>query len=296
MEEIANLVTRSWRGPVMGTEARLLVVTADPEAGEAALACAVRDLEATEQALSRFRGDSELSRLNRSGAAVAGERLMATVREAVRAYEWSGGLLDPRVIESLERFGYGESLPDTVAGEVGQPEPLAPVEDMTSWIEEPDRISLPQGVRLDLAGGGKALGIGWAAAHLAGHAGLLVDVGGDIVALGTDAEGEPWRVSVIHGEEAVGLFAGSALAIATSTTERRSWLVAGQKAHHLIDPRTGAPVRSNIASATVAAPTILEADLTAKLLILEGKAALERLGSQYRAIVTNREGSTEVLF
>ena len=296
MEETANLVTRSWRGRVMGTEARLLVVTADPEAGDVALACAVRDLEATEQALSRFRADSELSRLNRSGTAVAGERLMASVREAVRAYEWSGGLLDPRVIESLERFGYGESLPDAVAGEVGQPEPLANVEDMTSWIEEPDRISLPLGVRLDLAGVGKALGIGWAATHLAGHAGLLVDVGGDIVALGTDAEGEPWRVSVIHGEDAVGLFAGSVLAIATSTTERRSWLVADQRAHHLIDPRTGAPVRSNIASATVAAPTILEADLTAKLLILEGKAALERLGSQYRAIVTNREGSTEVLF
>ena len=296
MEETANLVTRSWRGRVMGTEARLLVVTADPKAGDAALACAIRDLEATEQALSRFRADSELSRLNRSGTAIAGERLMTSVREAVRAYEWSGGLLDPRVIESLERFGYRESLPDAVAGEVGQLEPLAPVEDMTSWMVEPDRISLPQGVRLDLAGVGKALGIGWAAAHLAGHAGLLVDVGGDIVALGTDAEGEPWRVSVIHGEDAVGLFAGSALAIATSTTERRSWLVAGQKAHHLIDPRTGAPVRSNIASATVAAPTILEADVTAKLLILEGKAALERLGSQYRAIVTNREGSTEVLF
>ncbi len=296
MEETANLVTRSWRGRVMGTEARLLVVTADPKAGDAALACAVRDLEATEQALSRFRADSELSRLNRSGTVVAGERLMATVREAVRAYEWSDGLLDPRVIESLERFGYGEALPDAVAGEVGLPEPLAPVEDINSWMVEPDRISLPQGVRLDLAGVGKALGIGWAAAHLAGHAGLLVDVGGDIVALGTDAEGEPWRVSVIHGEDAVGLFAGSALAIATSTTERRSWLVAGQKAHHLINPHTGAPVRSNIASATVAAPTILEADVTAKLLILEGKSALERLGSQYRAIVTNREGSTEVLF
>jgi thiamine biosynthesis lipoprotein len=142
----------------MGTEARLLVVTADPEAGDAALACAVRDLEATEQALSRFRADSELSRLNRSGTAVAGERLMATVREAVRAYEWSGGLLDPRVIESLERFGYGEALPDAVAGEVGLPEPLAPVEDINSWMVEPDRISLPQGVRLDLAGVGKALG------------------------------------------------------------------------------------------------------------------------------------------
>jgi FAD:protein FMN transferase len=167
--------------------------------------------------------------------------------------------------------------------------------DMSGWINETtDTITLPPGVRLDLAGVGKALGIGLAARHLAGRAGLLVDVGGDVVALGTDERGESWRVVLVH-RKVVGQFSGNSLALATSTTERRAWTAGGAQAHHLIDPRTGAPSRSELSYATVAAPTILEADLAAKLLIIEGMAAFERFDDRYRAVVTDRQGRTEVL-
>lgn len=281
----------------MGTEARIGLVTDDPETGDIALRHAAEDLSATERALSRFMEESELSRLNRSGQATPpGERLLTAIERAIDAYEWSDGLLDPRVISSLERFGYRNCVPGGDVGEVEPAEPLRPV-DMRKWIEDSGRISLPPGVRLDLAGVGKALGIGWAAMRLAEEvsaAGLLVDVGGDIVALGTDEEGEPWRVLVVHGEP-VGQFSGSSLAVATSTTRRRAWSAGGEEAHHLIDPRTGAPSRGQLSYATVAAPTILEADLAAKLLILEGKSALERLDDRYRAVVTDRQGRTEIL-
>ncbi|MGI9050952.1 MAG: FAD:protein FMN transferase [Rubrobacteraceae bacterium] len=150
------------------------------------------------------------------------------------------------------------------------------------------------GVRLDLAGVGKALGIGWAAMCLAGHAGLLVDVGGDVMALGTDDKGEPWRVSIFH-DKVVGELSGSSLAVATSTTKKRAWKAGDEEAHHLIDPRTGGPSHGEISYATVAAPTILEADLGAKLLILEGKSALRRFDARYKAVVTDRWGCSEVL-
>ena len=277
----------------MGTEARLLVVTNDPQAGEAALLRAARDLEETEHALSRFEDDSDLGRLNRSGRAVPGERLLAALRAAIYAYEWSDGLLDPRVIGSLEPSGYRDGIPDTVVEEAGQVGPLSPV-DMRTWIGGP-KIAVPSGVRLDLAEVAKALGIGWAAAHLAGHAGLLVDVGGDVVALGADEEGEPWSVAVAH-QQIVGQFTGSRLAIATSTTTRRALTVAGGKAaHYLIDPRTGAPSGGDILFATVAAPTILEADLAAKLLIILGKAALRRLDERCRILVTDHRNRTSLL-
>ena len=277
----------------MGTEARLVAVTGDPAAGHRSMVAAAEDLQATEKALSRFWEHSDLSRLNRFGTAVGG-RLATAVREAARAYEWSGGLLDPRVILPLEKFGYANGLP---AGDVGEVRPtgaLPPV-DMSDWADEHDRVTLPPGMRLDLAGVGKALGVGWAAAHLAGHAGLLVDVGGDVVALGTDENGEPWNVAVLH-HEPVGQFSGNRLAVATSTTRKRAWIAGGEEAHHLIDPRTGAPSRGDLAYATVAAPTILQADALAKLLIIEGRSAFERFGGEgFGAVVTDRRGQTEVL-
>lgn len=276
----------------MGTHARLGVVTGDPAAGDTALRRAVEDLETTERALSRFREDSALSQLNRLGTALPGARLLTAIETAIDAYEWSGGLLDPRIIDPLERFGYRQGVP---CGDVGEVEPsgaLPPV-DMRGWVLDSGRVSLPSGVRLDLAGVGKALGIGWAAMRLTGHEGLLVDVGGDVVALGADENGEPWTVLVMH-EEPVGQFSGSSLAVATSTTRRRAWTAGGNEAHHLIDPRTGAPSAGELSYATVAAPTILEADLAAKLLILEGPSALERFDDGYRAITTDRHGKTEV--
>jgi len=278
----------------MGTVVKLSVVTDDARAGDEALRRAVEDLEVTEQALSRFRRDSELGKLNREGTVLAGERLLTAISETARAYEWSGGLLDPRVIDSLESYGYRGALPK---GNVGQlaaaPKPLGPAE-IHAWIKEGSgRITLPLGTRLDLAGVGKALGIGWAARHLIGHAGLLVDVGGDVIALGHDERGEPWRILVNH-DQVVGEFSGSRLAVATSTTTLRSWTVAGREAHHLIDPRTGAPSESETLFATVAASTILEADLAAKLLVIEGESATGRLDAGCRVVVTDRQGRTRL--
>jgi thiamine biosynthesis lipoprotein len=297
-----KLATRTYTGYAMGTEVKLFVVTDDTRAGDQALRDAVRDLEETEQALSRFRQNSYLSvlnregrlpldTLNREGHLLAGWRLLAAIRAATAAYEWSEGLLDPRVIDSLEVFGYRDSLPRKDVGCVPPGVALQPM-DMSEWINETTgTIALPPGVRLDLAGVGKALGIGWAARQLAGHAGLLVDVGGDVVALGHDERGEPWKVAVQH-ERIVGEFSGHSVAVATSTTVLRAWKANGRQTHHLIDPRTGAPSKGELLYATVAAPTILEADLAAKLLIIGGEQMTERLDRRFQAVVTDRHGYT----
>lgn len=195
------------------------------------------------------------------------------------------------MIDALEALGYEGSLPDREVGRVPPAAPLQPAR-MRGWLDErTGRITLPAGTRLDLAGVSKALGIGWAAAHLAGHAGLLVDVGGDVLALGTDEHGEPWRIAVEHGE-IVGVFSGSPLAVATSTTTRRRWKADGREAHHLSDPRTGTPSEGELLYATVAAPTIIEADLAAKLLILGGPEAAEGFREGTSIVVTDRRGQT----
>src|SRR4051794_27170552 len=138
-----KLFRRTYTSHTMGTEVNLMVVTTDKDTGDEALRSAVRDLEETEQALSRFRQDSDLSLLNREGRfrcdtisnnghPRVGWRLLAAVKAATDAYEWSEGLLDPRVIDSLEVFGYGKSLPRQDVGYVPPGTALEPV-DMGAW-------------------------------------------------------------------------------------------------------------------------------------------------------------------
>ena len=191
-----TLTTLFYTGHAMGTEVKLLIVAEDKGAGEEAICRAVCDLEETEQALSRFREDSDLSVLNREGefrcdtrdeggrppAGVflrRSERL-PTPTSGRRGYWTSASSAPSRRSATVSRFLAKTSAPLPPSVDLG------PV-DMRNWIdEEQGTMTLPRGVRIDLAGVGKALGIGWAACRLAGHAGLLVDVGGDVVALGCD--------------------------------------------------------------------------------------------------------------
>jgi thiamine biosynthesis lipoprotein ApbE len=218
-----ELYRRTWTGKALGTAVKLVVVTKDARAGDGALMRAAADLEGTEQALSRFRPESELGVLNREGTILAGPRLLTALRASIRAYEWSGGLLDPRVIDALEGFGYRGSLPKGDVGEVVARGPLDPT-DMRAWTDEKEegRITLPP-------------------------------------------------------------------------TRLRSWRAGGREAHHIMDPRTGAPSESDLAYATVAAPSILEADLAAKLLLIEGRHAARSIGGSCRIVVTDREGETTSL-
>jgi thiamine biosynthesis lipoprotein ApbE len=116
-----------------------------------------------------------------------------------------------------------------------------------------------------------------------------------VVALGCDEHREPWKVAVQH-EGMVGEFSGHSLAVATSTKVLRAWKANGRQAHHLIDPRTGAPSQGKLLYATVAAPTILEADLAAKLLIIGGERMTGRLDGRFQAIFTDRRGRTRSSF
>ena len=100
----------------------------------------------------------------------------------------------------------------------------------------------------------------------------LVDGGGDIRAAG--APGEPWPVAVQDPFDetrdlAVVLLADNA--VATSSVGGRRWQRNGQPMHHLIDPRTGQPSRSDLHTVTVLAPTAADAEVTAKVVLLLGR-------------------------
>ncbi|UYU30848.1 FAD:protein FMN transferase ApbE [Siccibacter colletis] len=114
------------------------------------------------------------------------------------------------------------------------------------------------------------VGEGYAADHLAqlmarnGISRYLVSVGGALVSRGMNAEGKPWRVAIqkpTDRENAVQAVVDiNGHGISTSGSYRNYYELDGKRLSHVIDPATGRPITHKLVSATVIAPTALEAD------------------------------------
>ncbi|MDX6566140.1 MAG: FAD:protein transferase [Gaiellales bacterium] len=221
-----------------------------------------------EERWSRFDADSEVTRLSaRAGRYVhVSAETYALLCACIRWQARSRGLFQPLVGGALCAWGYERSLAERPAGAT-----RLPVRRPVIGTIELDRVAraarIPAGTALDLGGIAK----GWIAARLGrwlaqscGGASLLVDAGGDILAV----RGEH-LVSVDHGTGAIaGVLMLPGGAIATSGSDARSWVNAdGSTAHHLIDPSTGAPAARSVA--TVVARDVVTADVLATVLALD---------------------------
>lgn len=229
-----------------------------------------------ERILTRFDPTSALARLNQRGTeARVDEVLWSAIDVALGAAEATDGLVTPTILSALDAAGYDRSFAGLERDQHGA---LAAEQRVPDWrgIERDEAtrsIRLPQGVRLDLGGTAKGWCADLAASSLARLGPALVDLGGDIAAAATR---EPWLIAVEDPRRAgdtlelVRLRAGG---IATSGRDFRRWKRAGVERHHLIDPRTGAPARTDVWSATVLGPSAPEAEIAAKRVLLEGSRA-----------------------
>ena len=268
----------------MGTEIELLV-----EANEAssALEAAEAEFHRLEALLSRFRPDSELSRLNEAGALEAGPDLLQVVEIALAARETTGGRFDISVHDALVAAGYDRSF-ELVARTAPTPA-RRPSQHPRGFEVRDGVVYLEPGVRLDLGGIGK----GYACEHAAeilGTAGpCLVNAGGDIA-----TRAGTWTVAIETTDESLTLELSGSSALATSGRDLRRWRRAGRELHHIIDPATGLPSESDLLRVTVVAHDAVAAEVAAKALFLAGLDAAreeaDRLGIP--AVLVSQEGST----
>jgi thiamine biosynthesis lipoprotein len=261
----------------MGSQ-MLAVLEQESEQTPSVLNCVPDWFEEWEAVLSRFRPESELSRLNAiSGQPVqVSQTLWDVFQVAIATETATAGLVTPTVLDAVVQAGYDRSfevLPQAQFQPVSQMlvevNPLAEV----TWDEASHMIYLPEGVHLDLGGVAK----GWAAhqamLRLSAHGPSLVDAGGDIAISGPQITGEPWLVGVAEpfnpAEEFAVLHVG-ACGVATSGKDRRRWTQGDKLHHHLIDPRTGQSAETDVLTATVVATTVMEAEAAAKAIFILG--------------------------
>jgi thiamine biosynthesis lipoprotein len=210
--------------------------------------------------ITRFSEGSELVALNGAkGKWVAvSVEMEALLREAMRAYELSAGLVNAAVLPSMLAIGYSRPLVEgvtTAVTKAARPAPLLP--DVLQL--ETGRARLESGCGLDLGGIAK----GWMADRLAAQLGpnALANLGGDLRAVGPGPSNEGWPVG----------FGGATVMLrdqgaATSSVRRRRW----GELHHLIDPRTGLPSDSGLEEVSVVAATGCDAEVVAKTALLLG--------------------------
>ncbi len=281
----------------MGCTFRVCVAADGPEQARRALATARSVAEQLEAVLSRFREDSHLVRLNRDGGGWRRVHpvLWRAVRWALWAAQQTGGLYDPTVLDRVEAAGYTQSFPHVQCDSLPASDPTV-FGRWTGVKVHPHRslVRLPAGLRLDLGGVGKALAAEWIASAVRAFGPCLVDAGGDVAVRDCTPGWPGWPVAVEGSHGVVGSLWLRRGSLATSGTTVRRWRVAGQPVCHIVDPRTGLPVSTDVATATVWAPHAAEANAHALALVVVGSGGAPEYVHNHpglRALLTTHDGA-----
>ncbi|MFJ1973866.1 FAD:protein FMN transferase [Streptomyces sp. NPDC087903] len=271
--------------PALGTTAVLLVT--DPNALPAAEAVLRAELAAVDLACSRFRPDSELTRVNLNAGhpTTVGERFAEALQAALRAARLTDGAVDPTIGRTMTDLGYDRTFASL------RPEdtrPLPPARPAPGWRRisfdpRSRRLRLPPYAHLDLGATAKALTADHAVRRAAAvtGCGVLVSLGGDLAVAGPAPDGG-WRIALADDHARPPTDHGPAVAVtdgalATSGIRARTWQRAGRTLHHIVDPATGEPANPVWRTATVAATTCVDANTASTAAIVLGARAIEWL-------------------
>jgi thiamine biosynthesis lipoprotein len=261
----------------MGCSMIAMIDSPSPEAADT-LAQTANWFEEWEQALSRFRPDSELNKLNHSaGLPMQVSQTLWQVFQAARKAETaSKGLVTATILGALISAGYDRSF-ELLPAERSTP-PVSGWHYSGSLAEiDADQktrtLILPVDMQLDFGGVAKGWAAQQAAKRLSAFGPSLVSAGGDIAISAAPSNGELWPVTIDNPFETGGMLGTLMLGaggVATSGTDYRRWKQGGRLNHHIIDPRSGQPAQTDIIAATVIAPDALQAEMAAKTALILG--------------------------
>jgi len=252
-----------------------------------------------EQQFSRFIPDSELSQFNRAaGVKTAISTSFYEILHAAQSMtELTGGIYNPFILPALQSAGYVQSMVTAHRDDDVDNFSNRTVVDPKQLKLTTTSATIPYGTALDLGGIGK----GYLGDQLADFTdtipeitGFWFSLGGDIVAGGTDPDGAPWTIAIEDVTAGAGSIAGHYIpsaparhAVATSSTLKRKGSKEGMQWHHIIDPRTNVPSRSDVQTASISALSLQIADVLATCAVI--------LGSDTAASYCIARGATGVL-
>lgn len=231
-----------------------------------------------ENSLSVNVQESDIARLNSLKETELGPDALALIRESIQFSGETGGCLDITVGTAVQAWGFPSDEfripPET------ELERLQRTIDYRGIKLTDSSATLEEEMQVDLG----AIAKGYAADETLrilkeqGISSALADLGGNIAVLGKKADGTDWNIAVRNpgGEDYLGVWSGSDMALVTSGDYQRYFERGGIRYHHIIDPATAAPARSDLRSVTVVCPSALKADAYSTALFVMGSEKAER--------------------
>lgn len=274
-------------GNTMGTTYRIVYLDAEERDFQQSIDSL---LGVFNQSLSTYIPDSELSRLNQGDSLRFGlPYFLPVLIESKKVFEQTGGAFDPTVGPLVNLWGFGPGGPQ-LKDSVNIDEILKLVGFNNIQFDSISVRKTKPGMYLDFSAIAKGYGVDVVGDFLSkkGISNFLVEIGGELVARGTNEKGELWKVGVNKPEEqgrADELYSILALnnqGMATSGNYRNYYEVDGLKVSHTINPATGRPVSHGLLSATVIAENCMRADALATAMMVVGTEKAISLQEQWK--------------
>ncbi len=241
-----------------------------------------QELERIDRVASRFRSDSELSRLNsRAGTETeVSIDLFEAIDVALAMAAATEGLVDPTVGAAMSRLGYDRDFSDVVLGVEGDLPPARAVPGWSSVSIDRCRgtVGLPEHTALDLGATAKALAADRAARSIHDRlgCGVLVSLGGDASAAGPAPDGG-FAIGIADTctsattTETVSISSGG---LASSGIGVRRWRLGSLLVHHIVDPTTGLPAGPCWRTVSASAANCVQANAASTAAMVRGEHAV----------------------
>ena len=286
--------------PVMGTFAEFAVLHRDERYAQAAIDAAIEELRYVDRTMTWFSDDSDVGRANVMAAKspVAVSKPTALVlEESLLWAEASEGAFDPCLGKAVALWDVGHRQAPPTGVEVNKlaGRDLYKALEVGTWRSEPVVVFRDPDVALDLGGIAKGYGVDLAAEALRSYGILngLVNVGGDLYALGHSEDGDPWKIGIRDPDDPAGIVGtveANDCAVATSGDYLQYFQYGGRRYHHMLDPETGEPKWSEVRSVTVMADNCMAADAAGTAVFgmpaADAKRLLERRAPGARIVYT----------
>jgi len=298
----------------MGTVFEVSAYVADKHKAEKAFHDVFKEVNRLDYLMSNYKEESELSKVNKNAVSeptTCDNELAYVIEQSLQYSDITDGAFDITIGPLMKKWGFfkeqgripGKEELESALESVSYKNIIIGETVKKSLFRDPSIVKTisfkHSGTQIDLGGIGKGYAVDMAARVLKGNGinSALINFAGNIYAYGTPPEKDSWVIGLQHPRKSEGLLGSFEIrdkAVSTSGDYEKFFTIDGERYSHIIDPRTGNPVK-DIVSATIVADSATRADaLSTGIFVLglkKGMALIEKL-SDVEGIIIYEDGDS----